>query len=270
MCCVQCFCIHRWVLTVCCENLSGPEAGEAALTVLHCAKEDDVLLKAYDYTLAITALYDARVLPLYEEMITRGIAIPLATYSKLLRACVKAQLWQTVLQLFTEMHALAVTPRSYDDALRACAHLNQADTALELFEEVKLVTKGAVGTHAALFTVMACRADHRWQDALAVLHALSSTQCRIEQTVTHAVLRVCAKAGRHVEARQLFYSFMPQHRVQPTVMCYDALMEACVIGGEWQQALDVYAEFRNKNVPDLGMYHTLLRAYRYGFKVSVL
>jgi pentatricopeptide repeat protein len=265
-------------LTVCCENLKGAEAGEAALTVLQCAREDSTPLSAYHYTLAITALYDARALPLYDEMIANGIAIPLATYSKLLRACVKAQLWQTVLQLFTEMHALAVktgatvAPRSYDDALRACAQLKQADTALELFEEVKLLTKGAVGTHAALFTVMACRAEHRWQDALAVLHTLSTAPAasqRIDQTVTHAVLRVCAKAGRHVEAQQLFYVFMPAHRVQPRVMCYDALMEACVIGGDWQQALDVYAEFLRtaKMAPDLGMYHTLLRAYRYGFKV---
>ena len=85
-----------------------------------------------------------------------------------------------------------------------------------------------------------------------------------DDVVYNAIISACEKGGRWQRALALFQT-MPEQRLVPDVVGYGAIISACEKGGQWQRALALFQTMPEERVvPNVVIYGAIISAFEKG------
>lgn len=180
-------------------------------------------------------------------------------YTLAMAACNAAGEWQACLDLLAARRAdgTPLDSHAFSVAMGACAGAREAETALALLEEMR----GDAGTRGNAFAwnnaMVACNKAGQPAKALELYDEMRGGACTISDFSVAAAL----VAARATEDWQRAQAVFDGAKVAPSVMCYNALLDALHDGAQWKLLLRYFDEMKKLGVrPDSRSYERAIEA----------
>eukprot|EP00435_Cladocopium_sp_Y103_P001426 s4185_g1.t1 len=183
------------------------------------------------------------------------------TYSMILSACSKGSAWELALYFLKEAESSGLDAHEHvvSAAVAACGRAFQWQQALVIANGAGELAKDVAVLSAS---IDACRRAGNWEAALSVFGRLRMLGYTSEPGAGAAVSAL-ANATRWIEALQLFQAEFQQAAGNPGIRSYEAALQACAQGNNWQIALSLLEEIECRQLPrDKRSFNTALSAYR--------
>ncbi|CAL1151495.1 unnamed protein product, partial [Cladocopium goreaui] len=169
------------------------------------------------------------------------------TYSMILSASSKGSAWELALYFLKKAKSSGLDAEHVvSAAVAACGRAFQ-------WQQVAVLSA----------SIDACRRAGNWEAALSVFGRLRMLGYTSEPGAGAVVLAL-ANATRWIEALQLFQAeFQQANAENPGIRSYEAALQACAQGNNWQIALSLLEEIECRQLPrDKRSFNTALSAYR--------
>ncbi|CAJ1424177.1 unnamed protein product [Effrenium voratum] len=152
-------------------------------------------------------------------------------------ACGKARRWQQAVHLLGALIAEDLADVfSFTSAISACEKASQWRQALDLLTAVF-----AHKTEPSVFTynsaLSACARGSQWQISLGLLQDFEARHLRADVVTYNCLIRSADWA-----LALFFLRSLPSQTVRPTVISFNAALDACGKAGQWTQVLALLAE----------------------------
>ena len=225
-----------------------------------------------------------RALDLFREMKAVGVERSTVTYTGLIRACAEGGQLDKAMALFTYMEVAGVerNPVTYCVAINACTRNGQWELGLQLLHE--MARKGIrPDTQVFNAAISACEKGRASETALKLLAQMRAMGCQPTAVTYGAAISACEKGMDHRNALALLAQ-MPADKVRiwphpllaarthlsrllsslhtcvracvracaqvkPNTIVYSAAISACGASGEWESALELFAEMERSRIP---------------------
>eukprot|EP00434_Breviolum_minutum_P025195 symbB.v1.2.022255.t1/scaffold1966.1/size94513/5 len=189
------------------------------------------------------------------------------TYSMILSACSRGGAWELAVHLFDSASSQGFDAHEHvvSAAVTACGRSSHWQQALLIADAGELADDVAVLSAS----IDACRRAGYWEAAMVVFDRLQ----RLGQTTaagSGAAVSALAFASHWIEALQLFeVEFQQAKALNPGIRGYEAALQACAQGNNWQIALSLLEEIEHRQLSrDKRSFNTALTAYRRAMKTK--
>ena len=171
-------------------------------------------------------------------------------YTTLLSACVKAGHWQKALAFHTEQILKGVNDneRSYAVALEACRAGKRPDLALRLFYTAKVCGKPELNAYCFTAIMSSLAEKQDWETALSILNDIDTPRACLNVFVYTAAIHACSRGNQWKAAMSVFRS-MRMKKIEPTTVCFGAIVQCCVNSLHVEKALHVVAHMVARGFP---------------------
>ncbi|CAJ1355985.1 unnamed protein product, partial [Effrenium voratum] len=154
-----------------------------------------------------------------------------------IRACGEASRWQQAVQLLGALIAEDLADDfSFTFAIGACEKASQWRQALDLLTAV-FVHKTEPSVFPFNSALSACACGLQWQISLGLLEDLEARHLRADVVTYNCLIRSADWA-----LALFFLRSLPSQTVRPTVISFNAALDACGKAGQWTQVLALLEE----------------------------
>lgn len=205
-----------------------------------------------------------RMMSIYEDMRSRGVACNTITYNTMLNAFALSGAMHRAPQLLEDMKQAqpAVEPDivTYSTLVKGFCASGELDKGLELLREME--SEGKIAADEVMYNSLldGCARQHRLEDAMRILDAMSASSVKPSNYTLSIMVKLLGRARRLGQAFSMVKTICAEHGFRANVQVYTCLMQACFHNRQPLKALALHDEMlKDGCAPDQKVYISLTR-----------
>jgi len=183
-----------------------------------------------------------KVLAVYQEMRSHGIACNTITYNTMLDACAKLNSMDKASSLLEDMRELRIEPDiiTYSTILKGYCLSGDVDRGFHVLEEMK--RDGQFSPDEIMYNSLmdGCAKQRRVEDALKILEEMNLAGIKPTNYTLSILVKMLGHSRRLPMAFQMVEDICKENRFRPNVQVYTCLVHACFQNKRLEKALAIH------------------------------